>query len=124
LRAAKVAKVAEDIPPLEVDDPDGDAELLVLGWGSTYGSVIAGIRRVRAKGKKVAAAHLMHLNPLPANTAEVLRSYRKVLIPEMNSGQLWRIVRADYLVDADLFSKMQGQPIHASEIEHQIEERL
>jgi 2-oxoglutarate ferredoxin oxidoreductase subunit alpha len=124
LRAAKVAKVAEDIPPLEVDDPDGDAELLVLGWGSTYGSVIAGIRRVRAKGKKVAAAHLMHLNPLPANTAEVLRSYRKVLIPEMNSGQLWRIVRADYLVDADLFSKMQGQPIHASEIEHEIEERL
>jgi 2-oxoglutarate/2-oxoacid ferredoxin oxidoreductase subunit alpha len=124
LRAAKVAKVAEDIPPLEVDDPDGDAELLVLGWGSTYGSIIAGIRRVRAKGKKVAAAHLMHLNPLPANTAEVLRSYRKVLIPEMNSGQLWRIVRAEYLVDAELFSKMQGQPIHASEIEHEIEERL
>jgi 2-oxoglutarate ferredoxin oxidoreductase subunit alpha len=124
LRAAKVAKVAEDIPPLEVDDPDGDADLLVLGWGSTYGSIVAGVRRVRAKGKKVAAAHLMHLNPLPANTAEVLRSYRKVLIPEMNSGQLWRIVRADYLVDADLFSKMQGQPIHASEIEHQIEERL
>jgi 2-oxoglutarate ferredoxin oxidoreductase subunit alpha len=124
LRAAKVAKIAEDIPPLEVDDPDGDAELLVLGWGSTYGSIIAGLRRVRAKGKKVAGAHLMHLNPLPANTAEVLRRYRKVLIPEMNLGQLWRIVRADYLVDADLFSKVQGQPIHASEIEHEIEERL
>jgi 2-oxoglutarate ferredoxin oxidoreductase subunit alpha len=124
LRAAKVAKVAEEIPPLEVDDPDGDADLLVLGWGSTYGSIVAGVRRVRAKGKKVAAAHLMHLNPLPANTAEVLRSYRKVLIPEMNLGQLWRIVRADFLVDADLFSKVQGQPIHASEIEHEIEERL
>jgi 2-oxoglutarate ferredoxin oxidoreductase subunit alpha len=124
LRAAKVAKVAEDIPSLEVDDPDGDAEVLVLGWGSTYGSIVAGVRRVRAKGKKVAAAHLVHLNPLPANTEEVLRSYRKVLIPEMNSGQLWRIVRADYLVDADLFSKMQGQPIHASEIENEIEERL
>jgi 2-oxoglutarate/2-oxoacid ferredoxin oxidoreductase subunit alpha len=124
LRAAKVAKVAEDIPPLEVDDPDGDAELLVLGWGSTFGAITAGVRRVRAKGKKVAAAHLMHLNPLPHNTGEVLRRYRSVLIPEMNLGQLWRIVRSDYLVDADLFSKVQGQPIHASEIEHEIEERL
>jgi 2-oxoglutarate/2-oxoacid ferredoxin oxidoreductase subunit alpha len=124
LRAAKVAKVAQDIPPLEVDDPDGDADLLVLGWGSTYGAVTAGVRRVRAKGKKVAAAHVMHLNPLPANTGEVLRRYRKVLIPEMNLGQLWRIIRADYLVDAELFSKVQGQPIHASEIEHHIEERL
>jgi 2-oxoglutarate/2-oxoacid ferredoxin oxidoreductase subunit alpha len=124
LRAAKVAKVAQDIPRLEVDDPDGDAELLVLGWGSTYGAITAGIRRVRAKGKKVASAHLMHLNPLPSNTEEILKRYRKVLIPEMNMGQLWRIVRADYLVDADLFSKVQGQPIHASEIEAQIEERL
>jgi 2-oxoglutarate ferredoxin oxidoreductase subunit alpha len=124
LRAAKVAKIAEDIPPLEVDDPDGDAEVLVLGWGSTFGAITAGIRRVRAKGKKAAAAHLMHLNPLPANTEEVLRRYRKVLIPEMNLGQLWRIIRADYLVDADLFSKVQGQPIHASEIEHEIEARL
>jgi 2-oxoglutarate ferredoxin oxidoreductase subunit alpha len=124
LRSAKVAKVAEDIPPLEVDDPDGDASLLVLGWGSTFGAITAGVRRVRAKGKSVASAHLMHLNPLPSNTGEVLRGYRKVLIPEMNLGQLWRIVRADYLVDADLFSKVQGQPIHASEIEHEIEERL
>jgi 2-oxoglutarate ferredoxin oxidoreductase subunit alpha len=124
LRAAKVAKVAQDIPPLEVDDPDGDAEVLVLGWGSTFGAITAGVRRVRAKGKKVAAAHVMHLNPLPANMEEVLRSYRKVLVPEMNLGQLWRIIRADYLVDADLFSKVQGQPIHASEIEHEIEERL
>jgi 2-oxoglutarate ferredoxin oxidoreductase subunit alpha len=124
LRAAKVAKVSEDIPPLEVDDPGGDAELLVLGWGSTFGAITAGVRRVRAKGKKVASAHLMHLNPLPSNTGEVLGGYRKVLIPEMNMGQLWRIVRADYLVDADLFSKVQGQPIHPSEIEHEIEERL
>jgi 2-oxoglutarate ferredoxin oxidoreductase subunit alpha len=124
LRAAKVAKVADDIAPLEVDDPDGDADLLVLGWGSTFGAITAGVRRVRAKGKKAASAHLMHLNPLPSNTGEVLRRYRKVLIPEMNLGQLWRIVRADYLVDADLFSKVQGQPIHASEFEAEIEARL
>ena len=90
LRAAKVAKIADDIPPLEVDDPDGDAELLVLGWGSTYGTIQAAARRVRERGRKVATAHLRHLNPLPANTGEVVRAYAKVLIPEMNTGQLAR----------------------------------
>jgi 2-oxoglutarate ferredoxin oxidoreductase subunit alpha len=124
LRAAKVAKIAEDVPLLEVDDPSGDAELLVLGWGSTYGSIVAGVRRVREAGRKVAAAHLRHLNPLPRNTGEVLRSYGKVLIPEVNLGQLWRIVRAEYLVDADGFSKVQGQPIFAAEIEREILRRL
>ena len=94
--------------------------MLVLGWGSTYGAIAAGVRRVRAAGKKVASAHLMHLNPLPKNIGEVLRKYPKVLIPEMNSGQLWRILRAEFLVEADLFSKVQGQPIHAAEIEQEI----
>jgi 2-oxoglutarate/2-oxoacid ferredoxin oxidoreductase subunit alpha len=124
LRAAKVAKIAEDIPPLEVDDPDGDASLLVLGWGSTYGAIAAAVRRVRAQGKKVASAHLMHLSPLPRNTEEVLRKYPKVLIPEMNMGQLWRILRAEFLVEAELFSKVQGQPIHAAEVEAEILRRL
>jgi 2-oxoglutarate ferredoxin oxidoreductase subunit alpha len=124
LRAAKVAGIANDVPPLEVDDRDGDASLLVLGWGSTYGAITAGVRRVRAQGKKVASAHLMYLNPLPKNTEEVLRKYPKVLIPEMNMGQLWRIVRADFLVNAELFSKVQGQPIHAAEIEEEILRRL
>ncbi len=124
LRAAKVAKIAEDIPPLEVDDPDGEASLLVLGWGSTYGAIAAAVRRVRAQGKKVAAAHLMHLSPLPRNTEEVLRHYPKVLIPEMNMGQLWRILRAEFLVEAELFSKVQGQPIHAAEVEAEILRRL
>jgi 2-oxoglutarate ferredoxin oxidoreductase subunit alpha len=124
LRAAKVAKIAEDIPPLVVDDPDGDASLLVLGWGSTYGAIAAAVRRVRAQGKAVASAHLMHLSPLPRNTEDVLRKYPKVLIPEMNMGQLWRILRAEFLVEAELFSKVQGQPIHAAEVEAEILRRL
>jgi 2-oxoglutarate ferredoxin oxidoreductase subunit alpha len=124
LRAAKVARIAEDIPPLEVDDETGDAELLVLGWGSTYGAIVAGLRRVRGGGKKVAAAHLTHLNPLPRNTGDVLRSYRKVLIPEMNMGQLARIVRSEFLVDADSYTKVQGQPILAHEMEDEILRRL
>ena len=124
MRAAKVAKIAEDIPPLVVDDPDGDASLLVLGWGSTYGAIAAAVRRVRAQGKAVASAHLMHLSPLPRNTEDVLRKYPKVLIPEMNMGQLWRILRAEFLVEAELFSKVQGQPIHAAEVEAEILRRL
>jgi 2-oxoglutarate ferredoxin oxidoreductase subunit alpha len=124
LRAAKVAKIAEDIPELFVDDPDGDASLLVFGWGSTYGAIAAGVRRVRKQGRKVASAHLMHVNPLPKNTGDVLRKYRKVLMPEMNLGQLWRIVRAEFLVEAELFTKVQGQPIHAAEIEQEILRRL
>ena len=124
LRAAKVAKIDEDIPPLAVDDPDGDASLLVLGWGSTYGAIAAAVRRVRAQGKAVASAHLMHLSPLPRNTEDVLRKYPKVLIPEMNMGQLWRILRAEFLVEAELFSKVQGQPIHAAEVEAEILRRL
>jgi 2-oxoglutarate/2-oxoacid ferredoxin oxidoreductase subunit alpha len=124
LRAAKVARIAEDIPPLEVDDETGDARLLVLGWGSTYGAITAGLRRVRGKGKKVAAAHLTHLNPLPRNTEEVLRRYPKVLVPEMNMGQLVRIVRSEFLVDADSYTKVQGQPILAHEMEDEILRRL
>src|SRR6185437_911307 len=98
IRAAKVAAVARDLPPLEVDD-DG-ADVLVLGWGSTYGAIVAGVRRVRARGLKVAHAHLVHLNPFPADLGDVLGRYRKVLVPEMNLGQLSRLVRAEFLVDA------------------------
>jgi 2-oxoglutarate ferredoxin oxidoreductase subunit alpha len=120
LRAAKVAKIVEDIPPLEVDDPDGDAELLVLGWGSTFGTIRAAARRVRDAGKKIATAHLVHLNPMPANIGEVVTRYRKVLIPELNSGQLAMLIRAEHLVDARSFSKVQGQPIFAEELENEI----
>jgi 2-oxoglutarate ferredoxin oxidoreductase subunit alpha len=117
LRVAKVAGIAADIPLVEVDDPEGDAEILVLGWGSTYGAIQAGARRIRAQGRSVAHAHLRHLNPFPANLGEVLKSYPKVLVPEMNLGQLVKLVRADFLVDAKSLSKMRGKPFQAAEIE-------
>jgi 2-oxoglutarate ferredoxin oxidoreductase subunit alpha len=117
VRAAKVEKIADDIAPLDVDDPDGDADLLVLGWGSSYGTIRAAARRVRSVGKKVATAHLYHLNPFPKNTGEVVTRYPRVLIPEMNTGQLAMLIRARYLVDAKSFTKVQGQPIFAEELE-------
>jgi 2-oxoglutarate/2-oxoacid ferredoxin oxidoreductase subunit alpha len=115
LRAAKVAGIAADIPPLEVDEQEG-ARLLVLGWGSTYGPIGAAIRRVRADGGKVAQAHLRHLNPLPANTGEVLRRYDRVLIPEMNLGQLRMLVRSQFLVDAIGYNRVRGLPFKADEL--------
>ena len=124
LRAAKVDGIARDIPPVEVDDETGDAELLVLGWGSTYGAIVAGVRRVRARGLEVAHAHLVHMHPFPPNLGEVLGRYRLVLVPEMNLGQLSRLVRAEFLVDARSFSKVQGVPFRASEIEAAVESLL
>jgi 2-oxoglutarate/2-oxoacid ferredoxin oxidoreductase subunit alpha len=122
LRAAKVAGIANDIPLLEVDDPDGQGggDVLVLGWGSTFGASGAAIRAVRARGHRVAQAHLTHLNPFPRNLGEVVRAYRRVLIPEMNLGQLIKLIRADFLVDARGVNKVQGQPFKASEIEKAI----
>jgi 2-oxoglutarate/2-oxoacid ferredoxin oxidoreductase subunit alpha len=118
LRAAKIAGIVQDVPDVEVDDPSGEAELLVLGWGSTFGTIGAAARKVRARGMKVATAHLVHLNPFPANLGEVLRRYPKVLVPEMNMGQLSRLVRGDFLVDAKSLSKIQGLPFKAVEIEN------
>jgi len=115
LRAAKVAGIAADIAPLEVDGQEG-ARLLVLGWGSTYGPIGAAIRRVRADGGKVAQAHLRHLNPFPANLGDVLRRYDKVLIPEMNLGQLRMLVRAQFLVDAIGYNRVRGLPFKAEEL--------
>jgi 2-oxoglutarate ferredoxin oxidoreductase subunit alpha len=115
LRSAKVAGIAADIPPLAVDHQDR-SRLLVLGWGSTYGPIGAAVRRVRAQGVKVSVAHLRHLNPLPANTGEVLAGYEKVLIPEMNLGQLRTLVRARYLVDAVGYNKVRGLPFKSEEL--------
>ncbi|HEY7400420.1 MAG TPA: 2-oxoacid:acceptor oxidoreductase subunit alpha [Actinomycetota bacterium] len=120
LRRDKVAGIARDIPPLEVDDPSGQAELLVLGWGSTLGTIRAAARRTRETGRKVATAHLRHLNPFPANTGEVVAAYRKVLIPEMNLGQLAMLIRSRFLVDAISFAKVQGLPIFADDLEREI----
>jgi 2-oxoglutarate/2-oxoacid ferredoxin oxidoreductase subunit alpha len=120
LRAAKIAGIAKDIPLLDCDDPTGDAEVLVLSWGSTYAAALAGVRRVRKVGGRVAQAHLVHLNPFPANVGEVVRSYPRVLIPEGNMGQLSKIVRAEFLVDARSLTKVQGTPFRVSEVEHAI----
>jgi 2-oxoglutarate ferredoxin oxidoreductase subunit alpha len=118
LRAAKVARI--DVPPLEVDDPGaagGDpARVLVLGWGSTYGPVAAGARLARSSGTPVATAHLRHLNPFPADLGDVLRSYRRVLVPEMNLGQLALLLRARYLVDAVGYNRVRGLPFTSGEI--------
>jgi 2-oxoglutarate ferredoxin oxidoreductase subunit alpha len=115
LRAAKVAGIANDIPLLEVDDPDG-AETLVLGWGSTYGPIGAAVKRLRREGVHVAQAHLHYLNPFPRNTGEVLRSYERILVPEMNLGQLLKLVRAEFLVDAVGYNRVRGLPFKASEL--------
>ncbi|MGR6912897.1 2-oxoacid:acceptor oxidoreductase subunit alpha [[Actinomadura] parvosata] len=113
-RAAKIAGI--DVPDLEVDDPDGDAKVLVLGWGSTYGPIAAAARRIRRSGGKVAQAHLRHLNPLPANTGEVLKRYDKVLLPEINLGQLALLLRARYLVDIISYNRVRGLPFKAEEL--------
>ena len=120
LRQARVDGIADDIPVLEVEDPSGEAELLVLGWGSSLGTITAAVAMARADGRSVATAHLRHLNPFPTNTGEVVRAYRKVLIPEMNMGQLAALIRARYLVDAASYTKVQGLPIFAEELEHEI----
>ncbi|MGA2521129.1 MAG: 2-oxoacid:acceptor oxidoreductase subunit alpha [Acidimicrobiales bacterium] len=122
LRARKVAGIADDIPPLEVDDVGGlgSAPVLIVGWGSTYGAIAAGVRRVRARGLAVAHAHLVHLNPFPRNLGDVLRAYDQVLVPETNLGQLVKLLRADFLVDAKGLSKVQGVPFRAAEIEEAV----
>ncbi len=122
LRAAKVAGIADEIPPLTVDSEPG-ANLLVLGWGSTEGAIRAGVRRARESGAKVACAQLHHLNPLPSNTRDVLRSFERVLVPELNTGQLAQVLRAKFLVDIESFTKVQGQPLFAAEVAEAIEER-
>jgi 2-oxoglutarate ferredoxin oxidoreductase subunit alpha len=124
LRSAKVLAVADEIADLAVDDPDGDAELLVLGWGSTYGAIRAACDTVRAGGTKVARAHMYHMHPMPRNTGEVVRRYPQVLVPEMNTGQLVKLIRAEFLVPAEGYNKVQGQPIFAEEVEREILRRL
>jgi len=123
LRAAKVAAVVQEVPDaVPAGDPDGD--LLLVGWGSTYGSITAALRAQRDKGRRIGHVHLRHLNPLPKNLGEVLKRYRRVVVPEMNMGQLLWVLRAKYLVDAEGFNKIQGKPFKQSEIEGKIEQVL
>jgi 2-oxoglutarate ferredoxin oxidoreductase subunit alpha len=123
LRAAKVAGIARDIPPTDLDDEPG-AEVLLLGWGSTWGVCKAVVRRIRARGLRIAHAHLVHLNPFPADLGDVLRRYRTVVAPEMNLGQLATLVRAEYLVDVRSSTKVAGVPFRAADLETEILEMM
>ena len=123
IRAAKVAGIAQDIPDaVPAGDPEGD--LLIVAWGSTYGSITAALKTERAKGRKMGHLHLRHLNPLPSNLGDVLKRYKKILVPELNMGQLLWVLRAKYLVDAVGLNKIQGRPFKQVELEQKIEEML
>lgn len=116
LRQAKIDGIADDLAPLVVEDPSGRAKVLVVGWGSSYGPISAAARRVRLSGRAVATLHLRHLNPLPADLGDILRRYDRVIVPEMNLGQLAMILRAKYLVDCESYSRVRGLPISLSEL--------
>ena len=123
LRAAKVAGIAKDIPLTVVDDPDG-ADFLLLSWGGTWGAATAAVRRIRSRGRSIGRVHLRHLNPFPRDLGDVLRRYETVLVPELNLGQLARLVRADFLVDAKSYNRISGIPFRAAELEAQILELM
>ncbi|MER6613374.1 2-oxoacid:acceptor oxidoreductase subunit alpha [Streptomyces xantholiticus] len=121
-RQAKIDGI--EVPDIEVDDPSGDARLLVLGWGSTYGPITAAVRRLRRVGESIAQAHLRHLNPLPGNLGDVLKRYDKVVIPEMNLGQLATLIRAKYLVDAHSHNQVNGMPFKAEQLATALKEAI
>jgi 2-oxoglutarate ferredoxin oxidoreductase subunit alpha len=123
LRAEKIARIAMDIPPTEING-DVDADVLVLGWGSTWAAIDAAVQQTRRAGKKVASTHIMHLNPLPADLGDILHRYQRVIVPELNMGQLAQLIRGKYLVDAKALTKMQGLPFKAREIMIAIDEAL
>jgi len=123
IRAAKVEAIAQDIPDIE---PTGDAEgdLLIVAWGSTHGAITAAVKAQRAEGRRIGHVHLRHLNPLPSNLGDVIRRYKRVLVPELNMGQLLWVLRAKYLVDAVGLNKIQGRPFKQVELEQKIEDML
>lgn len=123
MRQAKVDRAAQDIPDVEVFG-EKTGKVLVLGWGSTYGSITSAVERLQSEGKSVSSAHLRHLNPFPSNLGEVLRGFERVIVPEMNLGQLCTMIRAKYLVDAVAFSKVKGRPFQIREIVKKVEEYL
>jgi len=122
-RAEKVARIANELPPVEVNgSPSG--QLLVVGWGGTFGAITSAVNEARAEGRDVSSIHLRHLNPFPANLGDVLRRFEKVLVAELNSGQLWRLIRAEYVVPAEKLAKVEGQPFKVREIRTAIERLL
>ena len=123
LRAEKIQRMQQDIPPLEVLGP-AEGRVLVLGWGSTFGAIATAVERLQVEGASVASAHLRYLNPFPANLGEVLRRYEKVMIPELNLGQLSMLIRARFLVDAIPVTKVKGKPFKVSELVARIRQEL
>jgi len=123
LRAEKVAAIVQDVPDA-VPEGDDSGDLLIVAWGSTRGPITAALQTQRAKGHRIGHLHLRHLNPLPKNLGTILGRYDKILVPEMNMGQLVMVLRAKYLVDAQGYNKIQGKPFKQSEIERKIDELL
>jgi 2-oxoglutarate ferredoxin oxidoreductase subunit alpha len=121
LRAEKVARVAMDIPPTAIRG-DRSGKLLVVGWGSTYGAIVEAVERLRGQGKSISHVHLRHLNPLPPDLKDIVRGFERVLVPELNMGQLLKIIRAEYLVDAIGMNKIQGQPFKVGELMDRMQE--
>lgn len=120
MRAEKIERIAKDVPHAEVDGPE-EGDLLVVGWGSTFGSIKSAVRSVRKKGKTVSQLHLRHMNPFPENLGEILYRFKNVLVPEINSGQLIKLLRAKYLIPARGFNKVRGLPLHTEELEAEID---
>jgi 2-oxoglutarate ferredoxin oxidoreductase subunit alpha len=123
LRAEKVRRVAQEIPPTPINGP-APGDLLVVGWGGTYGAITAAVEEVQQEGKAVASIHLRYLNPLPPDLGQILRQYQRVLVPEINSGQLVRVLRSEYLVDAVGFNRVRGLPLATQEIRESIDQLL
>ena len=124
LRAAKIKKIEDSIPLATVDSGNEKAEVLVLGWGSTYGSIKTAVKELISDGYDVAHVHLKHINPFPKNLGELLHNYEKIIIPEMNCGQLLQLIRAKYLVPAIGYSKVQGMPFTTAELKNKIIEQF
>jgi len=123
LRAEKVARIVAEIPPLEVDGPSR-GDLLVVGWGGTYGAITSAVEDARGRGIAVSSVHLRHLNPFAANLGEILKRFDKILVPELNCGQLVNLLRAEFLVPAEGMSKVRGQPFHVDELVARIEQMV
>ena len=123
LRAEKIAKAAEVIPPLEVRGPES-GEVLMLGWGGTYGAITTAADALRARGRSVSSAHLRYLNPMPSNTEAVLRSFDRVVVPEINSGQLRMLIRSRFLIDAAGINIVRGRPLNVDTLIERVTELM
>jgi 2-oxoglutarate ferredoxin oxidoreductase subunit alpha len=123
-RARKIAGIAREIPPCQIFGDETGGPLVVVGWGSTFGSIREAVKQLREKGKRVSHIHLRYLNPLPSDLAEKLRRFEKVMVAEMNMGQLLKLIRAEYLIDAIGCNKIQGRPFKVSELTNRITRAL